>query len=159
MYKHILLPTDGSQVSEDAAAAGIDLARAIGARVTAFHVVADPALPGLEPWAHQDAGFATNLAMVLERRGTLYLENIREAAMRAGVGCDCRLARGASPHEEIIAEANGGDYDLVVMASHGARGGDGTLLGGETVKTATLGTVPVLVHRKRRYLKAEVARG
>jgi nucleotide-binding universal stress UspA family protein len=156
MYKHILLPTDGSEVSEEAATAGISLARALGARVTAFHVVPDPAVPGLEQWAHQDAGFATNLAMVLERRGTLYLQTVRDAALRAGVGCDCRLVHGSSPHEQIIAEANGGDYDLVVMASHGARGGDGTLLGGETVRTATLGTVPVLVHRKRRLLKSEV---
>jgi len=149
-YKHILLPTDGSRISEAAATAGIDLARTCGARVTAMHVVPIPSPPELEVWAHHDPDFEKRFVQVLEKRGALYLETIRDAALRAGVSCDCRLAHGDSPHARIIEEAGTGDYDLIVMASHGARGGDGTLLGGETVKTATLGTVPVLVHRNAR---------
>jgi nucleotide-binding universal stress UspA family protein len=153
MYKHILLPTDGSSISEEAAAAGIDIARAFGARVTALHVIPDPVLPGLESWAHHDAGFAERLSQVLEKRGTLYLETVRDAARRAGVPCECQLARDTSPHAGIIAAARDGDCDLIVMASHGRRGSDGALLGSETVKAATLGTVPVLVHRKRHGVK------
>jgi nucleotide-binding universal stress UspA family protein len=152
-YKHILLPTDGSRISEAAAAAGIDLARTCGARVTVMHVVPIPEPPELEAWAHHDPDFEKRFVEVLEKRGNLYLETIRDAALRAGVSCDCRLAHGESPHARIIEEARAGDYDLIVMASHGARGGDGTLLGGETVKTATLGTVPVLVHRKAQHLR------
>ncbi len=153
-YKHILLPTDGSAISEAAAAAGIALARTCGARVTAMYVVPIPAPPELEAWAHHDPDFEKRFVQVLEKRGTLYLETIRDAARRAGVACDCRLARGDSPHAQIIEEAKAGDYDLIVMASHGARGGDGTLLGSETVKTATLGTVPVLVHRPASHAAA-----
>lgn len=156
MYKHILLPTDGSDISEEAAVAGIALARCLGARVTAIHVIAEPAPPGLEKWAHHDPEFQANLEQVLEKRGAVYLDTIRDAARRAGVPCDCRLARGASPHAEIIAAASDGDYDLIVMASHGRRGADGVLLGSETVKAATLGTVPVLVHRKSPRFKGAV---
>jgi nucleotide-binding universal stress UspA family protein len=147
MYKHILIPTDGSPVSESAAAAGIGLARALGARVTALHVLAAPAPPALEEWAHRDRAFGEKLEDVLEKRGVLYLEAIRDSARAAGVPCDCRLVRGVSPHSGIIAESLAAGCDLVVMASHGPRGGDGTPLGSETVKAATLGTVPVLVHR------------
>jgi nucleotide-binding universal stress UspA family protein len=150
MYKHILLPTDGSRVAEAAAQAGIELAQAIGARVTAVHVVADPELPGLESWAHHDQAFRTRLERVLEKRGTLYLETIRDAARRAGVACDCRLVHGDSAHAGIIAAALDTDCDLIVMASHGRTGADGKFLASETIKAATLGPVPVLVHRKRR---------
>ncbi len=153
VYKHLLLPTDGSTVSEEAAAAGIALARALGARVTALHVVTDSAPPSLETWAHHDPKFGANLGTVLEKRGAVYLETIRDAALRAGVSCDCRLARGTSLHAEIMAASLDAKCDLIVMASHGRRGDGGTLFGSETIKAATLGMVPVLVHRKLRSLK------
>ena len=68
MYRHILVPTDGSRVSEDAADAAIALARAIGARLTALHVVTPPAQP-LECWVHGDADYTAKLASAQERRG------------------------------------------------------------------------------------------
>jgi nucleotide-binding universal stress UspA family protein len=147
-YTHILLPTDGSTVAEQAVAAGIGLARALGARVTAVHVIPDQAAPSLDNWAHEDPTFPRKLDRILEKRGAMFLETVREAALRAGVQCECRLERGASPHEGIIAAARDSDCDLIVMASHGEKGGDGTVLGSETVKAATLGPVPVLVHRQ-----------
>jgi nucleotide-binding universal stress UspA family protein len=78
----------------------------------------------------------------------MFLETVREAALRAGVQCECRLERGVTPHQGIIAAARDVECDLIVMASHGEKGGDGTVLGSETVKAATLGPVPVLVHRQ-----------
>jgi nucleotide-binding universal stress UspA family protein len=147
MYKHILLPTDGSRVAEAAAQAGIELAQAIGARVTAVHVVADPELPGLESWAHHDQAFRTRLERVLEKRGTLYLETIRDAARRAGVACDCRLVHGDSAHAGIIAAALDTDCDLIVMASHGRKGIAGLLLGSEANRVLTHSTIPVLICR------------
>lgn len=146
MYKHILVPTDGSAVSEGAAEAAIVLAKTLGARITAVHVLPEPVATDIDAWAHRDPHFDRHLQGVLEGRGALYLESVRDAAFRAGVPCECRLVKDQSPYARILAEAREHECDLIFMASHGRRGGDGTLLASETLKTATFGTVPVLIH-------------
>jgi nucleotide-binding universal stress UspA family protein len=145
MYRHILLPTDGSRVSEAAAETGIALARKLGARVTALHVVTPVEEPSLEGWAHGDGRFPEKLERALERRGSMYVEAVREAAMRAGVPCECAIATGASPSGTIVREARDRGCDLVVMASHG-RHGAGGLAASETLKVVALGGIPVLAH-------------
>lgn len=146
MYRHILLPTDGSRLAENAAATGIALARALGARVTAVHVLPYPPSSSLEAWAHSDKTYGSKIDGALERRAYQYLETVREAAMRAGVSCDCSLVHGDSVHREILEVAEHRHCDLIVMASHGEKGDAITPLGSETVKAAMLGKVPVLVH-------------
>ena len=84
---------------------------------------------------------------MLEARGEQYLDRIREMARRAGVACDCAMARGESPSAEIVVQARDRRCDLVVMASHGRSGSDAVILASETVKVMTLGDLPVLVHR------------
>ena len=145
MYRHILIATDGSPVSEQAAQAGIALARALGARLTALHVVAELEEPPLESWAHGDAEFTAKLGKALEKRGALYVDGVREAALRAGVACECAVVRGPSPAGQIVAEARSRACDLVVMASHGHKGSGG-LAGSETLKVVALGGIPVLAH-------------
>jgi nucleotide-binding universal stress UspA family protein len=145
MYRHILVPTDGSRISEEAAAAAIELARALGARLTALHVVAPSAEPQLEGWAHGDQDYGPKLAAALERRGVLYLDAVREAAMRAGVACECVIAHGVSPAGQIVREARLRHCDLIVMSSHGPRGAGG-LAGSETLKVVAMGAIPVLAH-------------
>ena len=145
MYRHILLPTDGSRLSEAAAGNGIELARSLGARVTVLHVVARVEEPSLESWARGDARFPEKLGRALERRGWMYLESVREAAMRAGVPCDCALESAISPSGAIVREARSRGCDLIVMASHGRRG-PGGLAGSETLKVVALGGIPVLAH-------------
>ena len=145
MYRHILIPTDGSRVADEAAAAAISLARSLGARLTALHVLPPPAAPPLESWAHGGEDFKAKFNRTRERRGALYLESIREAAMRAGVPCECAIVHGASPSGAIVREARARSCDLVVMGSHGRRG-PGGLAGSETLKVVALGGVPVLAH-------------
>jgi nucleotide-binding universal stress UspA family protein len=145
MYHHILVPTDGSRVSEGAAAAAIALARCVGARLTALHVVAPPAEPPLESWAHGDQDFNAKFNRARERRGVMYVEAVRDAAMLSGVACECAIVHGASPSAAIVREARSRACDLVVMGSHGRRGAGG-LAGSETLKVVALGGVPVLAH-------------
>ena len=145
MYRHILIPTDGSRLSGSAADAGIALARVLGARITALHVIPRGDEPPLESWAHGDQGFPAKLERALERRGTIYLDEVREAAMRAGVPCDCALVQGASPSGQIVSEARERHCDLIVMASHGPRAAGG-LSASETLKVVALGGIPVLAH-------------
>lgn len=147
MYSHILVPTDGSRVSEEAAGAAIALARVLRARLTAVHVVAPAAEPQLEGWAHGDPDYGTKLVGAQERRGVLYLEAVREAAMRAGVACECVMAHGVSPAVQIVREARLRHCDLILMASHGPRGAVGPA-GSETLKVVAMGAIPVLAHNE-----------
>lgn len=155
MYRHVLIPIDGSRLSEDALEAGVGIAKAFGARVTVIHVVPQPAAIGLDAWTHHDREFGAHLEKVLEGRGREYLDSACEAAHRAGLSCDCALVHGESPHEEIVTEARSRGCDLVVMASHGRKDSCGLLLASETVKVMTLGDIPVLVHRARRGAAAD----
>jgi nucleotide-binding universal stress UspA family protein len=150
MYRHILIPIDGSRLSEGAVEAGVRIAKAFGARVTVIHVVPQPSASLLDAWSHHDREFEAHLEKVLEGRGREYLDAACEAAHRAGLSCDCALVHGESPHEEIVMEARSRGCDLVVMASHGRKDGRGLLLASETIKVMTLGDLPVLVHRAPR---------
>ena len=121
------------------------LARALGARVTALHVLAELEEPPLEGWARGDRNFPAKLGQALRRRAAMYLEAVREAAMRAGVTCECALASGASPSVEIVREARERGCDLVVMASHG-RGDAADTASSETLRVVALAGIPVLAY-------------
>lgn len=146
VYRHILVPTDGSRLSEAAAEMAIRLSKALGSRLTALHVLAERQRSGLEEWAHQDARFSERLEKSLEHRAVLFLETIRDTAMRAGVTCECHVVRGGLPHEEILKAAQQYDCDLIVMAPHRLASEPEILLNGETIKVLMQGPVPVLVH-------------
>jgi nucleotide-binding universal stress UspA family protein len=144
MYKHILIPTDGSRLSEEAATAGIHLGKALGARLTAVHVVANGSTPRLESWAHGDRRYLEHLEKSRAQRAAFFLETIRETAYRAGTACECRIVHGKTPHDAIVKAALDLGCDLIVMGSH-ALGAPGRF-GSETMKVLERGPVPVLVH-------------
>lgn len=145
MYKHILLPVDGSDLSLRAADAGIALARQLGARVHAVHVVVPlPAVPFLnEIIATSDAEYADSA----EEAGARYLAAVRERADAAGVPCHCSLETDPRPHHAICEVARRESCDLIVMGSHGWRGLDRLLLGSQAQRVILESDVPVLVHR------------
>jgi nucleotide-binding universal stress UspA family protein len=144
MYKHILIPTDGSRRSDGAALQAIKLAKALGARVTALHVVPQAEYPALEAWARHDPKFAQRLDTAFRNQAAIFLENVRDEALRAGVRCDCRIAKAPMPHAAIVKVAHESHCDLIVMASHGLL--DHGLIDSETAKVAGLGDISVLVH-------------
>lgn len=144
MFKHILVPTDGSRVSKAAEDAAIQLARQFKARVTGLHVVAAPSPVALEAWAHSDSRFGQHLEQTFQSRAVLYLQALREAALCAGVTCDCEIAHGTA-HQEIIRTAKRLGCDLIVMASHRKDERDQSLLESVSAKVAVLSTVPVMV--------------
>lgn len=145
MYEHILLPIDGSDLSLRAADAGIALARRLGARVSALHVVVPlPAIPFLnEIVATSDAEYADSA----EDAGARQLAVVRERADAAGVPCQTHLLTDPRPHHAIIETARREGCDLIVMGSHGWRGLDRLLLGSETQRVILESDVPVLVQR------------
>lgn len=150
MFKHILIPTDGSRLSQAAAEAGVRLAKALGARVTGFFA-APPATPivfkGLLPVGYQapEAHEAS-----IRKAAKDYLGAIEKAAKAAKVPCEVVSVTDDYPAEAIVATAKKRRCDLIFIASHGRRGlRRDSLLGTETQKVLSEAPIPVLVYRGR----------
>jgi nucleotide-binding universal stress UspA family protein len=145
MYRHILIPTDGSALSEMAIRQGIAFARSLSARVTAmtvslpFHAFAvDPVMLTDTPAQYERD---------CEARAEKYLGVARAEAAVAGVPCETTHVWAAHPYEAIIDTARKAGCDLIFMASHGRKGVSALVLGSETVKVLTHSKIPVLVCR------------
>ncbi|MGC4080435.1 MAG: universal stress protein [Rubrivivax sp.] len=147
MFRHLLVPTDGSPLSQRAVVQAIAFARRYGARITFFH--AEP--PLLVPM--DGAGVVINahaLQEAHERLDAAAYEMLAEAdaqAQEAGVAADSVVLVSDRPYEGIIRTAERLGCDLIFMASHGRRGVSALLLGSETQKVLTHTRIPVLVHR------------
>ena len=149
MYKHILVPTDGSPLSNKAVKAATELARTINAKVTALNV-----MPRFTPPMMEEAAVAytsvyteAEFRKSTEKSAAKVLAKARTAVEAGKVKCDTVAVTGATPWETIIETAKGKKCDLIVMASHGRRGLAGVLLGSETSKVLTHSKTPVLVCR------------
>jgi nucleotide-binding universal stress UspA family protein len=144
MYRHILLPTDGSELSKAAMKHGIELAKAIGAKVTAL-VVSTP-LISLVVDPGRVSGALEQYKELVATQTAKYLDNIKDNAREAGVDCATLCIEHDKPYEAIVNTAKNNGCDLVVMASHGLRGVS-AILGSETLKVLTHSSVPILVYR------------
>jgi nucleotide-binding universal stress UspA family protein len=144
MYNHILLPTDGSELSKAAMQHGIALAKAIGAKVTAL-VVSTP-LNSLVVDPSIVSGALDQYKKLVAEQTAKYLDNISHNARAAGVDCATLCIEHDKPYQAIVDTAKNSDCDLVVMASHGLRGVS-AILGSETLKVLTHTSVPILVYR------------
>lgn len=147
MYKHILIPTDGSALSRKAIAAGVKLAKLTGAKVTGLFA-APPATPVVYK-RMLPVGYMTpqEHAQAIEKSAENYLGVIEKAAKQAGVAYKGISVTSDFPAQAILSAAKKQKCDLIVMASHGHRGLKGVLLGSETQKVLTEAKIPVLVHR------------
>ena len=145
MFTHILLPTDGSELSLHAIDTRIALAAKIGAKVYAFHVI--PPLPAVRYFADMLQMPEATYTSSAEHRAQGYLASVRERADAAGVPCDTGYAIDRRPYCAIAGAAAKQHCDLIVMATHGWRCFDRLLLGSETHKVILNVNVPVLVVR------------
>ncbi|MBM3357706.1 MAG: universal stress protein [Candidatus Rokubacteria bacterium] len=147
MFKHLLLPTDGSRLSAKAAAKAVRLAKALGARITAVHVV-----PKFQAVYVEDTYFMLPVSEArfrreTKRRAARYLQQVAAAARKAGVRCEGVTVEASQPYRGIIRTAKARKCDCIVMASHGRRGISALLLGSEASKVLTHSAVPVVVFR------------
>ena len=145
MFKHVLVPTDGSKLSEKAVKQSMQFAKQIKARVTALHVI-----PKFHTFTYQAEMLeltAKEYEVSSIERAKQYLRFAERAASTAGVTCEGLHAFSDEPYHEIIKTAQRRRCDLIMMASHGRRGIEGFLLGSETQKVLTHSKVPVLVYR------------
>ena len=145
MFKNILVPTDGSKLSEKAVKRAVQLAAQCGAQVHALHVV-----PKFHTFTYQSEMLeltAKEFEVSAGARAKEYLSFVERVAKAAGVGSDGAFVFSDQPFQEIIKAAQRRKCDLIVMASHGRRGIEGFLLGSETQKVLTHSRIPVLVYR------------
>ena len=147
MFKHILIPTDGSAVAAKAIHAGVQLAAEMGATVTGYYAVEPP------PTHLYGEGYLAERSLVaeLERRATenarKSVDEIATAAKAAGVKCETAIGKSVVPYKGIVEAAEKNGCDAIFMASNGHRGLTGLLLGSVTQKVLTHSKIPVLVYR------------
>jgi nucleotide-binding universal stress UspA family protein len=135
-------------VAEKAVSAGIDFARSIGARVTAFTAVPEYQLPSqTEVMSHKRIPSLQQHEDWAKRQAQTILKTISERAAAVGVPCDGDYALCDRPHEAIIDAAKRNGCDLIFMASHGRSGLSALIHGSETKGVLTGSTIPTLVYR------------
>jgi nucleotide-binding universal stress UspA family protein len=140
MYRHILIPTDGSELAERGAAHGFALAKSLGAKVSVIFVV--------EPLSEMKGPFLEVLGKYAELRkeqATSALDSAAKMAKEAGVSCKTIQVESGHPHQAIIAAAEDRGCDLIVMSSHGRSGLSMLLIGSVTNKVLAHAKTPVLV--------------
>lgn len=145
MYKHLLVPTDGSKLSEKAVARAVELAKATGGRITLLHVVPDYPVQVYAEGVSVGLVSRREYAKAMKDEATKLLD--RAAAKIKGVDVATVQSMDNSPWEAILASAKKVKADTIVMASHGRRGIASLLLGSETTKVLTHSKLPVLVIR------------
>jgi len=148
MFKHILLPTDGSELSRKTIRRAVSFAQEAGARITAFHVKPEYPISFVGEGALVDPFTPESFAELTEQQAREYLGEIEQLCQEAGVACSSLSETSDQPYQAIIAAAEKSGCDLIFMASHGRRGLSSLLLGSETQKVLTHCNIPVLVYRQ-----------
>ena len=144
MFKHVLIATDGSTLSQKAATQGVALAKSVGAKITAFYAATPIVYRNNLP-----VGYATPAEHeeMIEKTAARYLEFVERAARKAGVECEAVHVVTDYPEEGILNIAKKKKCDLIVMATHGQGGLRGVFIGSVTQKVLNQSKTPVLVFR------------
>ena len=147
MFKNILIPTDGSPLSQKAVVQGVALAKSVGAKVTAFFA-APPATP-IVYRDHLPVGYATpgEHEEMIRKTAAKYLGVVERAAKKAGISCESVHVTSDYPEEGILKVAQKKKCDLIVMATHGQGGLRGMFVGSVTQKVLNQAKIPVMVFR------------
>jgi len=147
MYKHILVPTDGSSLSAKAIRQAVAFAKSTGARITGFYAAPNYSVQIYGDFVPSDFITPQEFTKQTKRTAEQYLGAIQKAADAAGVRCKTAHVLSDTPWKAICKAAQSNKCDLIFMASHGRRGLAGIILGSETAKVLTHTKIPVLVHR------------
>jgi nucleotide-binding universal stress UspA family protein/hemerythrin-like domain-containing protein len=149
MYRHLLVPVDGTSLSTDTVGQAVELARTLGARITFFHATPDyqSSMSGEAEvvWTTSPGEFV----YAFEGRARELLSKAESAARALGVPCSSMSAVSDKPYAAILGAARQASCDLIFMASHGRRSALGMMLGSQTLKVLTNSEIPVLVAATR----------
>lgn len=143
MYKHLLLPIDGSPASASAIQSALQFAKESGARITALHVLPEYHMFTIEP-VQLDETREAFMRDTSEQASKL-LSALAEQAQAMDVPCETLSLRSDQPYRKIVETAEARNCDLIAMATHGNSGLKGILLGSQTHKVLLKTRLPVLV--------------
>jgi nucleotide-binding universal stress UspA family protein len=148
MYKNILIATDGSEVAERGVRHGLDLAKTIGAKATIVTVTEmwDPRRMAADAW-RQNYNAVQEYDTAAAAAARHILDGASAIAGTLGVQAEVRHVANEHPADGIIKTANNGNFDLIVMASHGRRGINRLLLGSVAMEVVSQSTIPTLIVR------------
>lgn len=142
MFQRILVPTDGSPISEAAAQAAIAFARGCGSQMVVL-AVASP-----EPVTLSTEGVLPEIDIAAQlKQAEEDVRRIADAAAREGVDCATLTGYAYAPAGEIVDTARRTRCDLIFMGSHGRRGLSRVLAGSVTQRVLAEAPVPVMVYR------------
>lgn len=153
MYRHILVATDGAELSARAVAEAVKLARCTGAKLTGFYAAPPYVSPYPPPGAITAAGGLENYVpppdwkSIVGQHAERVLGDVKRQAEKESVAIATHHELAAEPWKAILDTAQKLGCDCIVMASHGRRGLEGLVLGSETTKVLTHSKLPVLVVR------------
>ena len=145
MFKHILIPTDGSELSLAAAEKAVALAKLTGAQLTAFHVAPAYHFELREGQVPHDFQAPSQYAADVAEQVRPHLEDVKQLASAAGIPCEAHYAMSDYPADAIVEAVEKYGCDVIVMGSHGRKGVNKLLLGSETEKVLVGTKVPVVV--------------
>ena len=144
MFKHILIPVDGSPTAQRAVETAAGLAKAFGSSVTAIYVI-DP-----YPFSGLGSDFAYGQSEYLSAAATEDKE-ATEAAQKtlasAGVSVKTSVVEAHAAWRGILETAAKVGADLIVMGSHGRQGLEKMVLGSVAQRVLSHSTLPVFVVR------------
>lgn len=146
MFTNILIPTDGSELSQRAVRTAVGLAKLHHARLTGIHVIPDYHLLIAYEGAF-DPVTEERIEEEAKARAENYLAFVRKSAEDSGVPCETVCETSDHPYDAILKAAAARHCDLIVMTSHGRKGLAAVLLGSETRKVLTHTRIPVLIVR------------
>lgn len=147
MFKHVLLPIDGSELSLMATRKAAELASETDAQITILFVKPEYPVSYYGDGAMIDPTPPDEFGKLTSAIAQRNLKAAEEICAAAGVTTTTLSETSDAPYEVIVETAQNRDCDLIFMASHGRRGISGLLLGSETQKVLTHSKIPVLVYR------------
>jgi nucleotide-binding universal stress UspA family protein len=147
MFKRILLPHDGSDLSKKAVRKGVEFAQSIGATVVGFFSPEDYQVTLYSEYVPPNLISKKEFEAQAKRTAEKYLDYVKKMAAAAAVPCETYYVTSVTPWEAIVDAAKKKKCDLILMASHGRRGLSGLLLGSQTQRVLTHSKIPVLVCR------------
>ena len=146
MFKHILMPTDGSEHSERAIKRGIELAKLCNAKVTGIHVIPDYHMMMAYEGAF-DSITDDKIQQEAQQNAARFLEFVKTSAAAANVPCDAVVTTNVHPYDAIVNTANERGCDLIVMTARYRKGLVKLIMGDEATRVLHRASIPVLIFR------------